>query len=305
MTTLFETAMYWKRAGVATIPIQYRDKRPDARLLPKDENGDATWEPFKQRLPTEDELKQWFPSSLHNLAVITGWNNLVVLDFDDLGAYLKWSIWATRTGDFTCRAMELTYMVQTARGVHVYFRTAQPEQNRKLQGIDIKARWGYVLHPPSVHPSGAEYKVLQAGVPVSIEALSDVLPASFLIQQNQVQTVSGSPVKGSSQIFNNDPWSVIMHAPDPDRDLIDQIRASYRIEQFFTDLEDTGGSGRWKMALCPFHEDKHPSFWLDTTRQICACYGGCTSKPLDVINLYARLNGLTNRDAIFYMAKQL
>jgi hypothetical protein len=302
MSTLLETAMYWKRAGVATIPIQYRDKRPDARLLPKDKNGDPSWEPYQKELPTDDQLKRWFPSSLHNLGIVTGWNNLVVLDFDDLGTYLKWSLWMVRTGRLTRRIAELTYMVRTARGVHVYVRTQQPEQNRKLEGIDIKARGGYVLAPPSIHPSNVPYSILQPGSPMMVEALSDILPAAYLLQHTELPTMVNVPTQ--KPVSTDDPWEAINHAPDPKQDLIDQIRASFRIESFFPNATNTGGN-RWFMDLCPFHDDKHPSFWIDTTRQICACYGGCTPKPLDVINLYARLHGLSNRDAIFFMAKQL
>jgi hypothetical protein len=299
MTTLLDTAMYWKRVGVATIPIQYRDKHPDGRLLPKGDDGKPTWEPFQKALPTDEQLKQWFPSSVHNLAVITGWQNLLVLDFDELGTFLKWSLWVTRTGGLTRRAVELTYMVQTARGVHVYFRTRQPEQNRKLDGIDIKARGGYVLAPPSIHPSGAEYRVRQNGVPMVIDALSEVLPAAYLVKNTELPPVVSVP---SQQVQTTDVWDAIMNGPDPDRDLVSQIRAKHRIENFFPNAQNTGGNGRWKMDCCPFHDDKHPSFWIDTQRQICACYGGCTPKPLDVINLYARLHGLTNHDAIFYLA---
>lgn len=302
MTTLLETAMFWKRAGVATIPIRYMDKHPDGKLLPKDDEGKAKWESYQKTLPTDMELMRWFPSTLHNLGVVTGWQNLVVLDFDDLGTFLKWSLWATRSGGFTRRAMEMTYMVQTARGVHAYFRTAQPEQNRKLQGIDIKARGGYVLGTPSVHPTGAIYSVKQQGTPMMIEALSDVLPADLLTQNTELPT----PINPNARpvAISDDPWEIANHGPDPKQDLIEQIRNHYRIENFFAHTVDTGGN-RWKMTECPFHEDKHPSFWIDCTRQICACYGGCTPKPLDVINLYARIHGLSNRDAIFYLAKGL
>lgn len=304
MSSLFEIAMWWRSAGIAVIPIRYRDKRPDARLLPKNEKGEATWEPYQKQLPTEDELKKWFPTSLHNIGIVTGWQNLVVIDFDDLGTYLQWSIWATRAGGYTRRAMEMTYMVQTGRGVHAYFRTKEPEQNRKLKGIDIKARGGYVLGNPSIHPSGAIYEVRQPGIPVYIEALSDVLPAAYLLKNTELPTSIVSPVK-PLPVNSSDPWSTIMNVPDPNKDLIEQIRAAYRIESFFPGAEHTSSNGRWMMAPCPFHDDKHPSFWIDTQRQICACYAGCTPQPLDVINLYGRLHGLSNRDAIFYMAHQL
>ena len=45
--------------------------------------------------------------------------------------------------------------------------------------------------------------------------------------------------------------------------------------------------------------------WVDTARGICGCYAGCTPKPFDVIDLYARLHGLDNRDAIKQLARGL
>jgi hypothetical protein len=302
MTTLLDIALYWVKAGVSVIPIKFRDKRPDARLLPKNSAGDAEWQEFQTRLPSQDELKRWFPTNLHNLAIVTGWRNLVVVDFDDLGTYLKWSTWATRQGGMTRRIIEMTYMVRTARGVHAYFRTAQPEQNRKLEGIDIKARGGYVLGEGSTHPTGVMYERHQQGSPACIEALSDILPAQFLIQKTQAaQPVS--QVTHQPKILSDDPWQAVMQVPDPSRDLVDELRQRHQIQSFFPDAEYSSSDKRWMVALCPFHQDKHPSFWIDTQRQICGCHSGCTSKALDVINLYARLHGLSNRDAIFWMAK--
>ena len=62
---------------------------------------------------------------------------------------------------------------------------------------------------------------------------------------------------------------------------------------------------RWLRCPCPLHDDAEPSFWIDTRDQVCGCFAGCTSKPLDVINLYARLCGLNNREAIFQLARLL
>jgi len=300
MNALLSTANYWQQAGISVIPIKYMGKTPDARLLPPNTEYQKTWEPYQRRLPTIDELNRWFAGSLHNLAVVTGWQNLVVLDFDDMLTYLKWTLWATRTGGVAKQVLRLAYKVQTARGVHVYIRTSQPEQNRKLPGLDIKARGGYVLAPPSVHPSGALYRVLQPGVPMVVEALSDVLPASLLMATAPV--AAGPVVSGAGSVPAVDPWTVAERGPDPDRDLVSQVRAKYRVEDFVPGAERSSGDGRWMMARCPFHDDRHPSFWLDTTRQIFGCYSGCTPRPLDVINLFGRLHGLSNRDAILWLA---
>jgi DNA primase len=56
------------------------------------------------------------------------------------------------------------------------------------------------------------------------------------------------------------------------------------------------GAGRYRSARCPFHEDKKPSFWIDTELQIWGCHR-CGIKG-DVINLFSKLAGKTNGEAI-------
>ena len=49
----------------------------------------------------------------------------------------------------------------------------------------------------------------------------------------------------------------------------------------------------------------NPSFWIDTTRQLCGCHAGCTPKPLDVIDLFARICSLGNDEAIRVLSRGL
>jgi len=292
---LSEIAFHWKKMGIATIPIFYKDKRPKIK-----------WQEYQKTMPTDTELQTWFSKQLTNIAVITGWSGLVVLDFDDMSAYSQWLMWATRTGAYTEYVAQNTYQVRTGRGVHVYIRLPHPEQNKHLNKIDIKANGGYVLVPPSIHPSGKSYSVINSrAIILSIEALSDILPASVLTQHTELPPGITSPVR--SLPASDDPWVVAQSAGlmSPGEDVISKVRKAYRIEQFFSNLEKTSRDGRWMVTLCPFHEDHTPSFWLDTEKQICACYAGCTPKPLDVINLYGRLHGLSNVEAIHSLAKSL
>lgn len=290
MPTIYEHAAHWVQAGIAVIPIRYREKAPESKLLPRDATGLHTWDPYNQALPPDTELQRWFLTGKRNYGVVTGWRNLVVIDFDDLSAYLSWCVWATRQGGYTARILSGTYQVRTARGMHVYVRTIEPEINRKLKGIDIKARHGYVLGEGSIHPSGAEYTVQVLGIPMLVTALSDVLPAGMLIQQ-QVAKAQPPVIPSGGR------------ATKITGDLVSAIRGSQRIESFFPGA--VKGRGKYLMTCCPFHDDKHPSFWIDTDKQICGCFSGCTDKPLDVINLYGRLYGIDNREAILSLARLL
>ena len=62
-------------------------------------------------------------------------------------------------------------------------------------------------------------------------------------------------------------------------------------------------AGRSYKALCPFHNKKTPSFSVKPQKNIFKCFGCGVSG--DQINLYARLNGIKNGQAIFQLAKRI
>jgi DNA primase len=89
----------------------------------------------------------------------------------------------------------------------------------------------------------------------------------------------------------------------PGQSVIERIRGRISLSDFFTETTATSRDGRWRMAACPFHSDENPSFWIDVERGIGGCFAGCTRKPYDVIDLYARLTGITNGEAIRILAR--
>lgn len=292
-------AQRWLRVGVAVIPIVYREKRPAVK-----------WQDYQTQLPEPEDLETWFAGQV-NLAVVTGWGGLTVIDFDDLAAFHNWRTWAARAGGASKRALG-SYTVRTARGVHVYVqlpeatKTRALSRNGKRAQIDIKSSGGYVLAPPSVHPSGTEYRALDPrALVVAVDALSDVLPTGVLIEPERDKVACSR--KPDVDKLSGDPWA------DADRagrnvstgtNLAEQIKAAFPIEAFFPNRLQTGD--HHQMTLCPFHDDRTPSFWIDVDKQICGCYAGCTgSKPYDVINLWARWHDLTNEDAFRSLARRL
>lgn len=294
---IVQVAKDWILSGQSVIPIKYRDKRPEI----------ATWEPYKSQLPSPKEIIHWFPDKRHNLAIITGVRGLAVIDFDSMDRFIYWQLWATKRGYPADYVAGVTYKVQTARGMHVYIRLPHDERNRSLEGIDVKAKGGYVLAPPSIHPSGVPYKAVNPGAPiVQVEALSDILPAALLARDTELPDAVRVPGAFVNPVkYTNDPWAAAEAQDDAGPDLVGRIRNYFRVEDFFPGAISSSGDRRWMLALCPFHDDRTPSFWLDTQRQICGCYAGCTMKPLDVINLFGRLHGLNNRDAILMMVRGL
>lgn len=279
-----EVARTWREAGIAVIPVAYRGKKPLVR-----------WKTYQTHLPEDATLERWFSGAPCNLGLVTGHRGLTVLDFDARPLFDRWCAWAQERPKAALVA-RLGYKVATARGVHVYLRLPQPVPTRALVdragrrcGIDIKGLRGYVLAPPSVHPTGAHYQPLgNGGVIFVVSALSDVLPQALLTGP------APSP-----------PQRAPLPPPASYRGtgLVARIKAHFRVTDFVPIQRRTGDG--WAMAHCPFHADRHPSMSVNLKHQWVKCLAGCTPRPLDVIALYARLNGLSNAEAIQALARQL
>ena len=154
MMTLFEYAKaYQDKQGWSCIPCLIKSKQ-----------AAISWKAYQERLPDEQELHDFFTGREdRNLAIITGdvSHRLLVVDFDHLELFCEW--WLKR---FRRASLAVT----TGKGVHVYFQLADGEAapvNGKFQingqnAGDIRYNGGYVLAPPSVHPSGAIYRWIDA-----------------------------------------------------------------------------------------------------------------------------------------------
>jgi hypothetical protein len=288
MTEILETALHWLRLGVATIPIRNMDKTPV-----------VAWLEYKTQLPTEMHLRKWFGTGFcHNLGIITGHANLVVLDFDNQALYELWR------GLYPLE----TFTVKSARGTHVYlFIDDQDFKPLHIRGmLDVQSHGLYVVAPPSTHASGAPY--VGNGLPVArVSSLDDVLPETLRnVSQGTVRHIDD---KYSYQKHTNsvpiphtehqpspvDPWSQAF-APQPN--LVRSIREKFDIRDFLTNVTPTSQDGRWYVATCPFHQpDVHPSFWVDAVRQVCSCHA-CKMREMDIVNLWSQLRKISNSDAI-------
>ena len=131
--------------GLNPIPLVPRDKRPL-----------VNWKEFQTKDVTSDLVRKWWgdwPDA--NIGVITGSiSQLLVLDID--GEEGKESFRILSKGKIPD-----TPTVKTSRGKHFYFWTGGNDIDSMpsiYPGLDIKANGGYVVAPPSIHPSGRRYK---------------------------------------------------------------------------------------------------------------------------------------------------
>lgn len=141
MTTLEYARDYIKR-GYSVIPLQSNGKRPAIK-----------WQAFQNRHATDAELVEWFGTGSLNIGIVTGRiSGITVLDCDSDEA------------EALARKMGLppTPTVKTGRGRHFYFKYAEGSRNFQkrddLPGIDFRSDGGYVVAPPSRHPSGSMYE---------------------------------------------------------------------------------------------------------------------------------------------------
>lgn len=141
-------ALAYLARGWSVVPLRPREKRP---LL--------LWELFQVERPSASDVAGWFrrwPDA--NIGIVTGAvSKLIVLDIDP-----------KHGGDDSLESLErrfgalpLTVESRTGGGGrHLYFEhPGYPVRNRTGigQGIDLRGDGGYVVAPPSLHPSGERY----------------------------------------------------------------------------------------------------------------------------------------------------
>ncbi len=149
--------------GWSVLPLRARDKLPDADLLPQlwDETqarGRASWKPYQETPASVATVSEWLRQKPElNVGIVTGAvSGLIVLDLDGVGAVV----------DACQRGLPCTPVATTGKGLHVYL--AHPGGSVRngtglvpeVAGYDLRGDGGYVVAPPSVHPSGHRYRWL-------------------------------------------------------------------------------------------------------------------------------------------------
>jgi hypothetical protein len=149
-------ALRFLARGWSILPLRPRDKRPLIR-----------WESLQAARPSDADVAGWFrrwPDA--NVGIVTGEiSNLIVLDVDP-----------KHGGDSSLECLERTFgrlpvTVESRTGGggrHLYFtHPGHLVRNRVgiAQGIDLRGDGGYIVAPPSIHPSGGRYAWLPGRSP--------------------------------------------------------------------------------------------------------------------------------------------
>ena len=148
-STVASAALDYLARGWSVIPVRRNDKRPIIR-----------WQEYQGRRASMEEAAVWFrrwPEA--NLAIVTGAvSALVVLDIDPAhGGAQSLERWQARHGVLPPTVEALT----GGGGRHLYFShpgAACPNRVGLWPGLDLRGDGGYVVAPPSVHPSARPYR---------------------------------------------------------------------------------------------------------------------------------------------------
>ncbi|MGO9596496.1 MAG: bifunctional DNA primase/polymerase [Isosphaeraceae bacterium] len=180
-----QAALEYTRLGLRVIPLHDRRKEPRLKKWTKKATTDASL--------VRDWFERWSGS---NLGIVSG-KGLVVLDVDPKNGGTESLAQLIATHG----PMPLTPEARTGSGgTHYFFSVDQgiAVANRAgfQPGLDIRGDGGYVVAPPSVHPStGAEYEWVthpdQGIAPIPNWLLSMIAP--------QAKTAGGLPASKASK----------------------------------------------------------------------------------------------------------
>jgi hypothetical protein len=143
---MLASALALAQKGMAVFPCRPRDKRPATAHGLKDATHDLA------------VIRQWWKDEpACNIGIATGAvSRVFAIDIDGFDAEVELRKLEAEHG-----ALPPTVEALSARGRHLYFQMPEiPIANsagKIAPGIDVRGNGGYVLAPPSVHPSGKLY----------------------------------------------------------------------------------------------------------------------------------------------------
>lgn len=167
-----EAAKQYLAAGLHPIPCLPRDKRPLVQ-----------WKEYQETPPTVEQIDAWwqqYPEA--NVGLVVG-RGLMVVDVDGAEG---WAALKAAGVEFP----EDAPIVATGKGAHVYL-AGQPVPNRVgvVPKVDVRSDGGFVVAPPSIHPTGSQYAWLR---PLS-RALPPAPPAlTAMIARNEPAAAAGA-----------------------------------------------------------------------------------------------------------------
>lgn len=271
-----QTALFWLDAGIATIPLYHMSKVPTVK-----------WTEYKTRLPALPEIDLWYQEP-RNIAVMTGWQRLCVLDFDVIENYSAFFCWQLEHNPKILN----TYRTFTNRGVHIFFYLKEDVKLNCVQSalFEVKTCGKLVTIPPSIHSSGKPYHTMDDPGNIQTVSIQEILNYSPVCFQSLVYPTLKSKYAPTS-------------LPTQQDSIVSEIKAKISLLSFFPVTQQLDNEKRFYRTHCPVHGHKD-NFWLDTKLGICGCYAGCCP-TMDVITLFSKMNNLDIKQSIQELRRML
>lgn len=240
MNAVLEAALDYASRGWRVLPVRAGTKVPLVARWPKAATTD--WGTIR------DWWTRW-PDAGVGIATGRG-SGLVVLDIDPRNAgWVSLDVLEARHG----KAPAAPWAWTGGGGVHAYFRAPGSTRTTKLApGLDLKAEGGFVVAPPSHHPSGERYRWAEGEGPDD-NPLAD---SSWLLALLQARASVAEDSAGGR------PAASPQSGADGRRWFLDAWRG----------LGLAVGPGE-RLYLCPFHPDHDPSLSIDADRLVWKCFG--------------------------------
>lgn len=145
--TVLDAALKYQQMGLSILPVQ--GKTPAVQ-----------WTMLQRQRPTADDIRRWHTSGkLQGVGIICGKvSELVVVDLDGEAAIEAFRL--------KFPGMMETYAVRSGsgHGLHLYYSPAYIPSTTRVVGtpygnFELRSDGCYVVAPPSIHPSGAPYRI--------------------------------------------------------------------------------------------------------------------------------------------------
>ena len=134
---MIDEALHYVKQGWRIFPLAERGKTP------------ATAHGFKDATTDPEQIRRWWGRWTHaNIGLACGLSGLAVVDVDP-----------RKGGRLDSVDLPQTLRSKTGGGGwHCFFAGTAKSKSDLVPGVDLKSIGGYVVLPPSVHPSGALYQ---------------------------------------------------------------------------------------------------------------------------------------------------
>ena len=267
-------ACWWLALGVPVLPLKPRSKHLQPGFGPRKASiSDPAW------------ARKWFLNTNANLGVLLGGPaGLTVADWDDAPAYEAWRASLGASVD--------TLAESTPRGCHLFFFSNELPA-AAANGCELKTS-GVCTVSPSIHPSGAFYRVVDRSSILRIDVAQAHSLFPFLSDENQ-----SMPSPASHSLVTPPPLGV---------GTVARLKAAHSTldEMLDAGVELRPAGPNTLVGLCPFHDDHSPSLWLYPDSGLWGCNRpDCPAHGVhDVCNFRALRFGISNRAAIRQLARQ-